>query len=166
MLNVLLFILSALSYSKSTSSIHPFYISVSEINYNVESKRMELSVKIFTDDFENTLQKVYGHSINLTIPKDTSLRDQMVASYIQNNLVLSINNKSCTINYLGIEKEEEAVWCYFESEPCEFPVALQIKNTLLYQHVEGQINIMHVRVGNQRKSLKVDQPASIANFNF
>jgi len=166
MLNVLFFLLYNLWPCNSNSALHPFYLSVSEIKYNSESTRMELSVKIFIDDFENTLQKVNSQSINLTFPKDTNLRDQLVEEYIQKNLILSINGKPCVIQFLGLEKEEEAVWCYFESDPCEFPNSILIKNTLLYQHLDGQINIMHVTVGNQRKSLKVDQPASVASFMF
>lgn len=166
MLNLLLFLSYALSQTDSRVPLHPFYLSVSEINYNSESKRMELSVKIFIDDFENTLHKVYGQSINLTFPKDTLLRDQMAEEYIQKNLMLSVNGKPCAIQFLGLEKEEEAVWCYFESDPCENPNTLLIKNTLLYQQLDGQINIMHVTVGKQRKSLKVDQPDSIVNFSF
>jgi len=123
-------------------------------------------VKIFIDDFENTLHKISGQSINLTIPKDPGIRDQLVDEYIQKNLILTINGKPVAIQFLGVEKEEEAVWCYFESDACEMPSTVQIKNTLLYQALDGQINIMHVTVGNQRKSLKVDQPESNANFNF
>lgn len=166
MLNVLIFLFYTLSHTNTCISLHPFYLSVSEMKYNSESMRMELSVKIFIDDFENSLHKVYGQSINLTFPKDTMLRDQMVEEYIQKNLLLSINGKPCAIQFLGLEKESEAVWCYFESDPCENPNTVQIINTLLYQQVEGQINIMHVTVGKQRKSLKVDQPDSVVNFSF
>lgn len=166
MLNFLIFLVHSLSFTNSNVPLHPFYLSVSEIKYNSESKHLELSVKIFIDDFENTLHKVTGQSINLTFPKDPGVRDQLVDEYIQKNLILTINGKPITIQFLGLEKEEEAVWCYFESDACELPSTVQIKNTLLYQALEGQINIMHVTVGNQRKSLKVDQPEFEAAFQF
>ena len=40
---------------KSGSPVHPFFVSVTEINHNAGDKNLEISCKIFTDDFEAAL---------------------------------------------------------------------------------------------------------------
>ena len=40
-----------------TALIHPFFVSMTDINYNDNNKSLEISVRIFTDDLENTLRK-------------------------------------------------------------------------------------------------------------
>lgn len=41
---------------------HPFHVSVIEINHNAADKTLEISCKIFTDDFEKILAKNYQKS--------------------------------------------------------------------------------------------------------
>ncbi|HXL58320.1 MAG TPA: DUF6702 family protein, partial [Chitinophagaceae bacterium] len=44
--------------------IHPFFVSMTDINYNSKEKELEISVRIFTDDFENTLRKYHSTKID------------------------------------------------------------------------------------------------------
>ncbi len=37
--------------------LHPFYVSVIEINHNTKDATAEISIRIFTQDLETTLQK-------------------------------------------------------------------------------------------------------------
>ena len=39
------------------AAVHPFYVSVTEINQNAAEKSLEISCKFFADDFEQTLEK-------------------------------------------------------------------------------------------------------------
>ena len=40
-------------------SLHPFHVSTTEINQNAKDKILEISCRIFTDDFESILEKNY-----------------------------------------------------------------------------------------------------------
>ena len=42
----------------SISILHPFYVSVIEIDHNAKDATAEISVRVFTDDLEKTLQKI------------------------------------------------------------------------------------------------------------
>ena len=37
--------------------LHPFYVSVTEINHNAADKTLEISCKMFTEDLEEILEK-------------------------------------------------------------------------------------------------------------
>ena len=41
---------SVLNSALQTEILHPFFISVTEINHNIKDKSLEVSCKIFTDD--------------------------------------------------------------------------------------------------------------------
>lgn len=161
---ILLLIL--IPFSFSFASVHPFYLSITDCKYNQQSKKMEVSVKLFIDDFEKTLHNIHKIPVDIIHPKDLNAAEKQVEDYISNHLQINYNGKLLALQFIGYEKEEEAVWSYFESEAIEWPKTISITNTLLYQYIPDQINIMHVNVGTQKKSYKLDNPQSKAEFNF
>ena len=60
------------------SWVHPFHMSVVEINHNVQDKTLEISCKIFTDDFEKVLAKTYNTKVDLTNPSNKAAMDSLV----------------------------------------------------------------------------------------
>lgn len=160
-------LLSFILKLQATGSIHhPFYVSVSEFVYNMDSKRMEISVKIFTDDFEKTLRIRHQKPIDLLHPVNPDSTDFMVSHYISENLIIRCDGTTLSPNFLGYEREGEAIWSYFESDEITKPKSIEITNQLLYKNFEGQINILHVRIGKERKSYKLTNPESTASFHF
>ncbi len=49
----------------ATTKHHPLFISVTEIEHNAKEKSLEVSCKIFTDDFERTLRAAYKTKVDL-----------------------------------------------------------------------------------------------------
>jgi hypothetical protein len=159
------FTLSAFS-TLNTEEIHPYYVSVVEINHNKEDKTLEISCKIFTDDFEKTLGKVYKASVDLISPKDKPAIEKEIGDYISKNLSISVDNKPVKFTFLGYEISEGAAWCYLQVENISAFKDLGIVNKILHDYTDKQVNIMHVTVNGGRKSSKLDFPNSVASFNF
>ena len=57
---------------------HPFYVSVIEIQHNESAATAEISVRIFTEDLEETLRKQSNTPIDLVYPKNKTLMDKQV----------------------------------------------------------------------------------------
>lgn len=148
------------------SSYHPFYVSVTEINHNAADKNLEISCKIFTDDFETALFKSTGVKIDLFNPKDKQATDKVVAAYIKKHLVIKLDNKAVTLEFVGFERESEAVWSYLQVSTASAPKKIDISNDLLYESFNQQIHLMHVSVGSNRKSTKLNYPDSNTSFQF
>jgi len=148
------------------SLIHPLYVSVTEINHNAADKNLEISCKIFTDDFETALTKVTGSKIDLFNPKDRQLAEKQVAAYIKKHLIIKLDNKPVNLEFLGFERENEAVWSYLQVAGVPAPKKIEINNDLLYDAFDQQINLMHVSVGGNRKSTKLNYPDAGASFQF
>src|SRR5438046_2746869 len=93
---------------------HPYYISVVEINHNPTDKTLEISCKIFTNDFETILEKNYKTKVDLVNPPDKTAMDKLVSDYIKKHLSVKADNKAANLSYVGFEKQDEAVYSYFQ----------------------------------------------------
>lgn len=145
---------------------HPFYVSVTEINHNAEAKTLEISCKVFSDDIEQVLEKNYKATLDITTGKDKSNFDKYIPDYFSKNLIISIDGKPVKLNYVGYETEKESAHCYFEVENISSLKKMDISNSILYDFIDSEINIMHITVKGTRKSSKVAYPDKNASFSF
>ena len=150
-----------------TPDRHPLFISVTEMNYNATDKNLEISCKIFADDFEKTLASVNHTKVDLTAPPDKAAADKMVLAYVKSHLQLKLDNKPVTLEYVGYEKENDAIWSYFQvPNTAVAPKKIDIVNSILYDSYDKQINLMHVSVAGNRKSTRLNYPDKEASFSF
>ncbi|MFL0682432.1 MAG: DUF6702 family protein [Algoriphagus aquaeductus] len=126
--------------------LHPFFISLTEMRYNPESKKMEIAQKIFWDDLEVALASEFKEKVDFLKPKDKAKLESQVKTYLLKYNQVWVNGKSVTLTYLGYEVEEDAAWFYLESSVVELPKSVEVQNTLLLKDFEGQQNIVHVYV--------------------
>lgn len=145
---------------------HPFYVSVIEIRHNETAATAEISVRIFTEDLEQTLRKQTNGPVDLVYPKQKVQADKLVNDYIRKKIQLSINGKPSEMQYLGYEIQKESIWCYFEVPGISQMKTLDANCTLLYEFVNMQTNIFHVIKGKTEQSKKLDYPASHLQFTW
>jgi len=145
---------------------HPFHVSVVEINHNATDKTLEISCKIFTDDFEKVLAQNYKTKVDLTNPPDRKAMDSVVKKYIFSHLTVSVDGKPGTLSYLGFEKDNEAVYSYVQVENVVSVKKVELTDKLMHDMFTDQVNIIHVIVKGERKSTKLDYPATTANVEF
>lgn len=146
--------------------MHPFFVSVIQIDHNPKEASAEISVRIFTDDLEKTLQKYTTAKIDIVHPKDRNLINQQLSSYIGKYLRLKINGQIVIAKYIGYEIIKESTWSYFEIAGIKEMNQLQIDCALLYDFENNQINIIHAKSKGTEKSYKLDFPNRVTNFSF
>ena len=137
---------------------HPFHISSTEIDYDAKSLTLEISCRIFTDDFEAALAKGNKVKVDLSAAGRHKAMDELVKKYILTNFALKGNARNLALNYVGFERDNEAIIIYLESEPVQGLKKLDTTNTILYDMFDDQSNIMHFTVSGSRKSAKLDYP--------
>lgn len=145
---------------------HPFYVSVTEMNYNSKSSSLEISCKMFAEDVEDVLEQNYKRTVDLANNKQLAQNTNLIKDYASKHMSLTINSKPVTLTFIGFENEKGSIYCYLEVPGITAINQLAIKNSVLYDYKEEQINIVHVTVNGNRKSTKLDYPQSVANFNF
>lgn len=140
------------------SLVHPFFVSVIDINHNAKESTAEISVRIFTDDFEKTLQKFSREKIDLTHPSDKGFVEKQIAAYITQKLQLRINGQPLSLHYLGYEIQGESAWNYFEVQKITTFKKLEINCHLLYDFETNQVNIFHIKSNGTERSFKLSYP--------
>ncbi len=150
----------------SVGGLHPFHVSVVEVNHNATDKTLEISCKIFTDDFEKVLVQNYRTKVDLINPPNKAAMDTLVKKYITSHVFLNADGKSVKLSYIGFERESEAVYGYVQVDNIPSVKKIDITNKLMYDLFTDQINLMHVTVGGNRKSTKLDYPETNASFSF
>lgn len=146
--------------------LHPIFVSVIDINHNAKASTAEISVRIFTDDLEKTLEHFFKNKIDLTHPANRAFVEKQVADYIGQKLKLKINNQPVALHYLGYEIQRESVWSYFEVRQVTPFKKVEVNCNLLYDFEPGQMNIFHVKSNKVEKSYKLDNPATTTVFDF
>jgi hypothetical protein len=146
--------------------LHPFYVSVTEITHNAARKELEVSCRIFADDLENTLKAQYKTSFDIIKPANRQQVEKMMADYLSQHLQVTLDGKKVPLHFLGYKIEEDAVWSFLSAENILAPRKVEIVNDLLYRQHPSQINMIHVIVGGNRKSTKLDNPKANAAMEF
>lgn len=159
-------LLAAVLLSASPAAFHPFHVSVTEINHNSDDKTLEISCKIFTDDFEKVLAKNYNTKVDLINPPDKNKMDSLVKKYVLSHLTIRADGKPVVMNYIGFENESEAAFGYVEVTGITSVKKLEITNNIMYDLFDDQIGIIHVTVGGKRQSTKLNYPDKEVSFSF
>ena len=149
---------------------HKFYVSLTELNYNAQSKRFEVSMRIFSDDLDQALLERSGIQTQLATELEHDRADSLMSAYILENFSIHVEDRMVALNYLGKEPESDAIWCYLESDPVSDPVSapqvLSIRNELLTELFPDQVNIVQVYWEKWNKGLLLNRNQSSGNLTL
>ena len=148
------------------AALHPFYVSVTEINHNPKTQAIEISCRMFYDDLEKELNTVNHTHINIVKPVNKAQVNQLIAEYVKKHLAIKADGKPLSLSFVGYEIQEDAAWSYFEVKGISKVKDITVHDELLYRLRPEQINMIHTTVGGNRKSTKLDNPDADAVFSF
>lgn len=158
--------LSFFSNVSALNTAHPYFVSVTEIDHNAKEKTLEISCKIFTDDFEKTLRQVYKTQVDLLKPKDKEAMNKLVSDYVTKHLLVSVNGKAVSLQFIGYEQEEEGIESYYQVNNIPSVTKIDVVDNILYDYKKEQIGIIHAVVDGNRKSTRLNNPSDKASFEF
>ncbi len=145
--------------------LHPFHISICEINHNDKDSTLQITARVFQDDFEvalTALGTTDGFFTNT--PEDEANR--MVEEFFGEHLQVSVDSKPVEHQFLGFEIDNNVVWCYLEIQKIQSMKVISLKYSVLMDTFEDQINLAHIRYQGDVKSLRFhrDQLTGTAAF--
>ncbi len=65
------------------TGLHPLHVSTTELSFNAKAKSVEVSCRIFTDDFERILAKNYQVKTDLTKAEKHKDMDVLIKKYME-----------------------------------------------------------------------------------
>ena len=135
--------------------IHPFHVSVCEIDHNPDIKLLQITHRIFIDDLEEGINLANAGSYELYEPENPDQIDKLISEYVQERFSVYVDGKKQEMNYLGHETDTEAVWCYIEIEKIKKFKSIEVHNTILMEVFPDQANIIHINYADQVKSIQL-----------
>ena len=167
-LRILTFLLFLfVSFSFTGVEHHPVYVSVTEIEYDPTDKSLEIICSVFTNDFEATLKKeTPGSKIDLLASEQKKKMEQMVSNYLSKHLKIAIDGKWRQMEWVGYEQQEESIASYLQVTGVDGFKKIMVKDDILYEYKNEQISLIHLTVKGKRKSTKLNNPDSVANFEY
>jgi hypothetical protein len=145
---------------------HPYYISLTEIRIDTTTKNIQISCRMFTDDLQDALYRNYDFKKEL-IPGEADQPTQIILDkYIQERLKVIVGKEIAEVKIIGYEVEEESTWCFFEGSIKSNATKITVKNSLLYDFLPGQVNMIHCYLQKSRKSYKLNNPEKYHAFEF
>ena len=67
-------------------ALHKYYLSLTKIDYVKESKSVQITMRIFIDDLEKTLNKINNNSFELATKNELEASDFYIEKYVSEHL--------------------------------------------------------------------------------
>lgn len=150
----------------SSSFKHPFYLGFVDIKQDSENSELKIAVKLFINDIEDALSTSERKRVDLINPTNRAHADSILNRYIHKRLSLYANSIKLSPHYLGYEKEDDVIWIYFEDKPVKKLRELKIFNSILYDFLPKQSNIIHSEILGIKKSQKLNNPEQQTIFTY
>ncbi|KAA1247145.1 DUF6702 family protein [Aquimarina sp. RZ0] len=150
----------------SFTTLHKFYVSVTQIEYDEEQKSLQIISRIFIDDMEDVLRERYDESIELVSEKEPDRLDEYIFKYLSKKLLIIVNGEEVRFTFIGKEYENDLIICYLEVENIPSLEKIEVSNQVLMDFFEEQQNIIHVKKGKKRKSLILEKERDIGVLKF
>lgn len=123
---------------------HPIYLSVAEIDYKEEEQALQISIKLFVDDFEQLFSKRLGETVEIGTDREHPQANELLANYVQQHFKLKADGQAIQYKYLGKEMGEKRniyeCYVFLEAKNLSPFAELTINNSLLIEEHFNQLN--------------------------
>lgn len=137
----------------SSFAWHKFYVSVTQIDFVPNKKRVEITSRIFIDDLEKALEKKFKKKFYITSTKEIENSEILIQEYLKEKIKISINKKAQNIEYLAREVEGDVLIFYTKIAISKKINTFEIYNSLLTEVYADQQNIVHTNINSNKKSI-------------
>ncbi|RLD57442.1 MAG: hypothetical protein DRJ01_13855 [Bacteroidetes bacterium] len=148
--------------------MHPLHFSVTNIDYNKKNKSFDISLKIFTNDLENAINKNYEKKINLKEDKNDET-NTLINEYVKSNFSIIVdgkkmNKKEFVFKY--VKSNENSTWIYYEYKKIKKIKTVSIKNSILMDIFNDQTNLIIFKYLDYQKGFELQNRKEKAVVNY
>lgn len=133
------------------AAAHKFYTSLAQIEYNPDGKTAEVTLRVFADDLELALTRRAGREVSLERTKDA---DRLVLAYLRDTFeIRNRDGAAKPLKWVGMELRAGVAWLYFEAEMPEGLAGARLRDHVLFELFDEQVNTVSVRYPDARGDL-------------
>ncbi|NNK76327.1 MAG: hypothetical protein HKP42_09740, partial [Maribacter sp.] len=124
---------------------HKFYVSVTNINYSEKNQALQITSRVFIDDFEQVILERYNVETHLATDSETPLADEYVEKYLRTKFLMYINGEQIKYTFLGKQYDNDVMICYLEIPDVDLSTmkSIGVENELLTDLFDEQQNVVH-----------------------
>lgn len=136
------------------SIAHKFYVSVTNVAYSEKDAAIQITSRIFIDDFESVLKERYDLVANLASDDESKLADEYIEKYLRTKFIVKVDNEQVEYQFLGKKYDNDLIICYFEIAAIDLAKlrSITIQNEVLTDLYDEQQNILHFKINDKKKS--------------
>ena len=162
----ILFLILVLFIGLSSFNAHKFYVSIYQVDFVPEKKRVEITARIFMDDLNLALEKEFKTKIQLGEKTESSQDVQFLQKYLMKHLKISIDDKEKNIQFLSKEIENNVVIIYLKIVDVKKINSFKIYNNALLELYSDQQNIIQTKFYNKKRNYIFTEDYFVENMNF
>lgn len=152
-----------------SQDVHKFYLSVSQLSYSQKDQAIQMTCRVFMDDFNAVLKERYAVTTPLGTDQQASVAEKFAEEYFQKKVNFYEDNRPLEIQVLGYKKDNDVLIYFLEAKTTSFMQAkkFEVRHTLLTDLFEEQQNVIHLKLRGLKKSflLMKDKPSGIIYLN-
>ena len=139
------------STTVAAAAAHKYYMSLAQVEYNAQSKSVEIALRVFADDLELALKRRAGRDVNLDRTKDA---DRIILAYLRDTFeIKNRDGETKALKWVGMEVRSGVAWLYLEAEMPEGLSGARLRDHLLFELFEKQVNVVSLRFAGARADL-------------
>lgn len=147
---------------------HPIHITIVNFNILYDERKIEINIKIFSDDLELAIYKETGINIGLTNNNKISNANELIFNYITKKIKIQLNKeKRNYLNYskkLRIEHDEQTTKIDIEFHYKTNLKSLTIYNDLLNEIYDDMKNLVIINWKKEEVGIIFDKDNKIKEF--
>lgn len=133
---------------------HKFYVSVTNISYSEKDQSLQVTSRIFIDDFEQVLMERYGIEAQLASDTESALANEYIEKYLKTKFLMFVDGEQRQYNFLGKKYDNDIMICYLEVPEVNLGniKSIEVQNELLTDLFDEQQNVVHFKIKGKKKS--------------
>lgn len=145
-------LLLVLGISLSSFTAHKFYVSIYQVDFVPQKKRIEITARIFTDDLNVALENEFKSKTHIGEKEESNQDMAFLKKYMTSHLQIFINNKEKNVLFLSKEIENNVVVVYLKVSDVPKISSIKIQNNILLEFNSDQQNIIQTNFYNNKRN--------------
>ena len=131
-------------------AVHPMHTSVTRVSYDAGAHVLEVSMRLFTDDFTTAVSRRAGAHPTAA----TGMGDEAVMTYARSALSVRDGTHG-TLAFVGCgqRRELDFTWVCLRATLADEPTQLDVSNRALHELFADQVNIVQLVLRGRTKTL-------------
>ena len=140
---------------------HPVYISLTSIEYEPKDDSLKVFIKLYLDDFLLDIEQEEDYFLS-----DMEKSKKMLEDYINQKLIIKADDITLTGRIYNLNISGDEVRIFMEHEISAKPSTLLVRNLIMTDLFEEQLNFVIIKVDNFEEGFKFTPKITEQVFNI